>query len=53
MRQNLAVFVIVLVLMVACGWFVDRLLKAKALAECLESGRRNCVPLEIPQPPRR
>ena len=52
MRQNLAAFVLVVMLMSACGWFVDRLLKAKAIAECVEAGRRNCVPLELPPPPR-
>ena len=47
-RTNL-VFLIVAVLVVVAGvWLVNKLIDMRNLQNCLESGRRDCVPIETP-----
>jgi flagellar biogenesis protein FliO len=43
------VFLLVAVLIVVAGiWLVNKLIDLRNLQNCLESGRRNCVPIETP-----
>ena len=47
-RTNLIILVIAVVL-IGCGiWLVNALIDARKAEECLESGRRNCNPIEVP-----
>jgi hypothetical protein len=47
-RGNLA-FLIVAVLVVAAGiWLVNKMIDLRNVQNCLESGRRNCAPIETP-----
>jgi hypothetical protein len=32
-------------------WLGDALLEARRIDECVSSGRRNCAPITVPQPP--
>ncbi len=47
-RSNLLALVAVLLILVAGGWLVDRMLAARALQNCIEARHKNCVPLELP-----
>jgi hypothetical protein len=48
-RSNLT-FLIVAVLVVAAGiWLVNKMIDLRNMQNCLESGRRNCAPIEAPQ----
>ncbi len=40
--------VVILVLVVAAVYVVNALRKESNLEDCLMSGRRNCVPIEVP-----
>ena len=53
MRQNLAAFAVVVVLLVVGAWMVERLREYSRMLACIESGRRNCVPIDLSQPPPR
>jgi cytochrome oxidase assembly protein ShyY1 len=47
-RSNL-LFLVVAVLVVVLGiWLVNKLIDMRNLQNCLESGRRNCAPIEAP-----
>jgi hypothetical protein len=47
-RTNIIMLVIAAVL-IGCGiWLVNALIDARKAEECMESGRRNCNPIEVP-----
>ncbi len=50
MRQNLAAFVAVVILLAAGAWLVDRLAAYSRTMACIESGHRSCLKLEIEPP---
>jgi len=48
--RNNVLFLVVAVLVVVAGiWLVNKLIDMRNLQNCLESGRRNCAPVESPQ----
>jgi hypothetical protein len=48
--RNNVLFLVVAVLVVVAGiWLVNKLIDMRNLQNCLESGRRNCAPVEVPQ----
>ena len=48
--RNNILFLVVAVLVVVAGiWLVNKLIDLRNLQNCLESGRRNCAPIETPQ----
>jgi len=50
-RRNNMLFLVAAVLLVLAGvWLVNKMIDLRNLQNCLESGRRNCVPVETPQP---
>jgi flagellar biogenesis protein FliO len=49
-RNNLLFLLFAVVLVVAGIWLVNKLIDMRNLENCLESGRRNCAPIETPQP---
>src|SRR6266699_2812516 len=51
-RNNLLFLVVAVLLVIAGIWLVNKLNDLRNLQNCLESGRRNCAPIETP-PPRR
>jgi len=51
-RQNWAVLALVVVLVVAGAWLIDRLAAFSRALACYEFGHRNCMPLKIDLPPR-
>jgi hypothetical protein len=51
-RQNWAVLALVILLLAAGAWLIDRLQTFSRAMACYEFGHRNCVPLEIELPPR-
>jgi hypothetical protein len=49
-RRNNLLFLVVAVLVVLAGiWLVNKMIDLRNLQNCLESGRRNCAPIETPQ----
>lgn len=52
MRQNVGALLAVLFIVVLGGWLIERLSQYSRTLACLETGHRNCMPLEI-EPPRR
>jgi hypothetical protein len=50
-RRAATVFLLVAAaLLVGVGvWLVDALIAARRADECIAAGRRNCIPLELPQ----
>jgi hypothetical protein len=49
--RNNILFLIVAVLVVVAGiWLVNKMIDLRNMQNCLESGRRNCAPIEVPQP---
>jgi hypothetical protein len=46
MQQNLAAFLLVVALLVAGAWMIDRLRAYSRTLACLESGHRNCSVLD-------
>jgi hypothetical protein len=47
-RANLILLIGAVVLIGGGIWLVNALLDARQAQECLESGRRNCTPIEVP-----
>jgi hypothetical protein len=49
-RTGNVVLVVAAVLLIGGGiWLVNALVDARKLQQCFESGRRNCVPIEVPE----
>ena len=46
MQQNLAAFLLVVVLLVVGAWLIDRLKAYSRAMACLESGHRYCTVLD-------
>jgi len=46
MQQNLAAFLLVVVLLVVGVWMIDRLKAYSRAMACLESGHRYCIVLD-------
>lgn len=51
-RQNWAVLALVVILVVAGAWLIERLAAFSRALACYEFGHRNCMPLKIDLPPR-
>jgi len=51
-RQNWAVLVLVIVLVLGGAWLIERLAAFSRALACYEFGHRNCMPLKIDMPPR-
>jgi hypothetical protein len=51
-RNNIALLVVFALVVGAGLWLVNALVEHKKLDDCLAQGRRNCVPIEVPPPPR-
>ena len=51
-RQNWAVLALVVVLVLAGAWLIERLATFSRALACYEFGHRNCLPLNIDVPPR-
>src|SRR5262245_25318136 len=51
-RQNWAVLVLVIVLVLGGAWLIERLAAFSRALGCYEFGHRNCMPLKIDLPPR-
>ena len=51
-RQNWAVLVLVIVLLLGGAWLIERLAAFSRALACYEFGHRNCMPLKIDLPPR-
>jgi len=49
-RNNLLFLVVAVLLVIAGIWLVNKLIDLRNLQNCLESGRRNCAPIETPPP---
>jgi hypothetical protein len=53
MRENLAAIVVVALLLVLGVWMIDRLSAYSRTMQCIESGHRNCLKIDVNQlPPR-
>ena len=48
-RNNLLFLVVAVLVVVAGIWLVNKMIDMRNLQNCLESGRRNCAPIETPQ----
>jgi hypothetical protein len=48
-RTNLIILVIAAII-IGCGiWLVNAMIDARKAEECMESGRRNCNPIDVPR----
>ncbi len=47
-RANIILLVVAAILVGGGIWLVNALIDARKAEECLESGRRNCYPIEAP-----
>lgn len=47
-RNNLLFLVVAVLVVVAGIWLVNKMIDMRNLQNCLESGRRNCAPIETP-----
>lgn len=47
-RHNIVGLVVIVLVLGAGAWLVDRMLTARAVQNCIEARHRNCVPLELP-----
>ena len=45
-RSNLVVVLVAVVLVIAGIWLVNKLIDMSNLENCVESGRRNCAPID-------
>jgi hypothetical protein len=52
MQQNLAALAVVVVLVLLGAWMIERLRIYSRTMACIESGHRNCLRLEITEPPK-
>src|SRR5262245_33785691 len=50
MRQNLAAFALVVVLLVLGAWMIERLRIYSRTLACIESGQRSCLTIKVDQP---
>jgi hypothetical protein len=50
-RRAANIFILVAGIIVVAGgvWLVNALIDANKREECFESGRRNCMPIEVPE----
>jgi flagellar biogenesis protein FliO len=48
-RNNLLFLVVAVLIVVAGIWLVNKMIDLRNMQNCLESGRRNCAPIETPQ----
>jgi hypothetical protein len=53
MQQNLAALAVLVVLLVLGAWLIDRLMAYSRTLACIEFGHRNCLKLDVNQPPSR
>ena len=51
MQQNWAALAVVVVLLLLGTWLIDGLRTYSRTLACIESGHRNCMPLDTGQPP--
>jgi hypothetical protein len=47
-RTNIILLAVAAILVGAGIWLVNALIDARKAEECMESGRRNCTPIEVP-----
>jgi hypothetical protein len=47
-RTNIIILLFVVVLIGGGIWLVNAMIDARKAEECMESGRRNCAPIESP-----
>jgi hypothetical protein len=47
-RTNVIILLFVVVLIGGGIWLVNAMIDARKAEECMESGRRNCTPIESP-----
>ena len=47
-RANIALLIGAVILIGGGIWLVNALIDARKAQECLESGRRNCAPIDVP-----
>jgi hypothetical protein len=47
-RANIVLLVGAVILVGGGIWLVNALIDARQAEECMESGRRNCAPIEVP-----
>jgi len=46
-RTNLILLLVAAAVVVAGVWLVNFMVDARKMQECLESGRRNCAPIDV------
>jgi hypothetical protein len=48
-RRGNIILAVGLLILIGCGlWLVNALYNVRKTDECIASGRRNCVPIEVP-----
>jgi len=47
-RTNLILLLVAAAVVVVGVWLVNWMIDVRKMQECLESGRRNCAPIEVP-----
>jgi hypothetical protein len=47
-KANLIILVVTVLLIGGGIWLVNAMIDARKAEECMESGRRNCTPIEMP-----
>jgi hypothetical protein len=49
-RRRANIFILVAAVIIVAGgvWLVNAIVDASKREECFESGRRNCMPIEVP-----
>jgi hypothetical protein len=47
-KANLIILAVIVLLIGGGIWLVNALIDARKAEECMESGRRNCTPIEVP-----
>jgi hypothetical protein len=47
-RANIALLIGAVILIGGGVWLINALIDARQAEECMESGRRNCNPIEVP-----
>ena len=46
--ENTIILAVVVVLIAGGIWLVNAMIDARKAEECMESGRRNCSPVDVP-----
>jgi hypothetical protein len=52
MRENFGAIAVVAILLALGVWMIDRLSAYSRTMQCIESGHRSCLKLDVDQPPR-